>query len=113
MKNLKKAAALVLALSLVLMSGMTAYADTGDPDNPAEESPAARIGDTEYATLDEAVAAAEDGAVVELLRDCITEGMNLSKNLTVQAAEEVRDKAPVVKFTKYGIALWGKSLTFK
>ncbi|MGN0658385.1 MAG: hypothetical protein ACI4LA_02140, partial [Emergencia sp.] len=77
----------------------------------ADDDPVAKIGNTVYDTLDEAVAAAEDGSVIELLRDCTTEGMNLSKNLTVQAAEGVED--PVVKFTKYGIALWGKSLTFK
>ena len=65
----------------------------------------AKIGDTEFPSLDEAVAAADDGAVIELLTDCETEGLNLSKNLTIKGGY-------TVTFTKYGIALWGKSLTF-
>ena len=72
----------------------------------ADEPPAvAKIGETEYATLDEAVAAAADGAVIELLADCETAGLNLSKNLTIKGNH-------TVTFTEHGIALWGKSLTF-
>ena len=70
-----------------------------------EPVPVAKIGDTEFPSLDEAVAAADDGAVIELLADCETEGLNLSKNLTIKGGY-------TVTFTKYGIALWGKSLTF-
>ena len=72
----------------------------------------AKIGDTEYATLDEAIAAAGDGAIIELLGDATTSGMNLSKDLTIQAAEGLSVE-PTITFTQYGIALWGKSLTFK
>lgn len=72
----------------------------------------AKIGDTEYATLDEAVKAAPDGATIELLGDCTTTGLNLSKNLTIQAAAGLEEK-PTVTFDTYGVALWGKSLTFK
>lgn len=41
------------------------------------------IGGTTYNTFDEAVAAAEDGAVIVLDTDEATSGLNLSKNLTV------------------------------
>lgn len=78
----------------------------------AAEDPVAQIGDTTYATLDEAVAAAADGATIELLADATTSGLNLSKDLTIQAAEGLETK-PTVTFTQYGIALWGKALTFK
>lgn len=73
----------------------------------------ARIGTTMYPTLAEAVAAAVDGAVIELLADCTTEnGLNLSKNLTIQAVTGLESK-PTITFRKYGIALWGKKLTIQ
>lgn len=78
----------------------------------AAEGDVAQIGDTTYATLDDAVAAAADGATIELLADATTNGLNLSKDLTIQAAEGLETK-PTVTFTQYGIALWGKALTFK
>lgn len=140
MKKFKKVAALLLVVSLVAMSGLLAYANvdsvpvqtepelnateslqdssTGtsqpgeDPQVPVQEPEnAARIGETEYATLDEAVAVAADGDTIEVLKDCTTEGLNLSKDLTIKAAEGVDN--PTVRFTQYGIALWGKSLTFE
>ena len=67
----------------------------------------------QYKTLDDAVAAATDGATIEVLTNCTTTaGMNLSKNLTIKGkgADGVN---PEIKFTKYGIALWGKALTFQ
>ena len=67
----------------------------------------AKIGSTEYATFDEAVAAAADGDTIELLADAWTDGLNLSKDLTVDG------NGCSLNFTKYGIVLWGKSLTFK
>ena len=67
---------------------------------------------SEYKTLDEAVEAAEDGATIELLADCTTEGLNLSKSIMIQRAAEL-DENPTVTFEKHGIALWGKDLTFK
>ena len=76
-----------------------------------EETAVARIGETEYETLDEAVETAADGDTIELLGDAETEGLNLSKNLTIRAAEGVT--TPTVTFTTYGIALWGTSLTFE
>ena len=70
---------------------------------------AAKVSETEYATLDEAVAAAKDGDIIQVLKDCTTEGLNLSKNLTFDGGET----KPTITFNKEGIALWGKSLTFK
>ncbi len=80
------------------------------------ETAVARIGESLYETLDDAVKAAEDDnttttTTIELLADAETEGLDLRKNLTIQAAEGVT--APTVTFTKYGIALWGTSLTFQ
>lgn len=79
-------------------------ADSVDAAETQAEGYVAKIGDTEYATLDEAVAAAADGATIELLGDATTAGMNLSRNLTIQAAEGLADK-PTITFTQYGIAL--------
>ncbi len=72
----------------------------------------ARINGETYVTLDAAIEAATDGATIELLADCTTEGMNLSKDLTITAAEGLSEK-PTITFTHKGIALWGISLTFK
>lgn len=73
-------------------------------------TPVARIaGGAEFATFDEAVAAAPDGSTIELLADASTTGLNLSKNLTIDGGSAKYSLA----FTDKGIALWGKSLTFK
>ena len=87
-------------------------------EEPSAEEPApstegvAKIGETTYATLDEAVKAAENGAVIEVLADCTTDGLNLSKDLTIRAAAGLTAK-PTITFVKDGIALWAKSLTFE
>lgn len=54
-------------------------------DEPTPLSmPVARIaGGAEFATFDEAVAAAPDGSTIELLADATTTGLNLRKNLTI------------------------------
>lgn len=83
------------------------------PTAPRAEGDVARIvGGGSYDTLDAAIAAAEDGAIIELLADATTDGMNLSKTLVIRAAEGLAQK-PTITFKKYGIALWGKALTFK
>ena len=71
-----------------------------------EGTAVARIGETEFETLDAAVAAAVDGDTIELLADCGTAGFNLRKNLTINGNEKT------ISFTQYGIALWGTALTF-
>lgn len=76
------------------------------------EGSVAKIGDTEYATLDEAIKAAADGDTIELLGNATTEGMNLQKNLTITAAAGLTQK-PVLTFDNEGIAIWGKALTFR
>lgn len=94
----------ILAVAMICaMLPVTALAADGD---------VARIGDVEYATLDDAVAAAKDGDTIELLKDATTIGLNLSKNLSIQGASDVAEK-PTITFTDKGIALWGKKLIFK
>ncbi len=79
-----------------------------------ENKPVAKVGDVTYTSLDAAVEAAKDtdDAVINVLADCTTAGLNLSKKLTIQGAEGLKPK-PTIKFTDKGIALWGKELTFK
>lgn len=72
----------------------------------------AQIGDTQYATLDEAVADAADGATIELLADATTKGWQQSKNLTIKAAEGLTQK-PKITFDTEGLALWGVALEFE
>lgn len=49
----------------------------------AAEGDVAQIGDTTYATLDEAVETAEEGATIELLQDCeLTKGFNKTLTFT-------------------------------
>ena len=71
------------------------------------EGDVAQIGTIGYATFDAAVAAAKDGATITLLSDCTTNGLNLSKSLTVEGERHT------LTFRDSGIALRGKTLTFK
>ena len=73
----------------------------------ADEINVAKIGDTEYANLDEAINAATDEATIELLTDAETVGINLNKNITIEGNNKT------ITFNDKGIALWGKKLTFK
>ena len=50
----------------------------------AEEVYVARIDDTMYTTLDEAVKASKTNDVITLLKDAETEGLNLNKDLTME-----------------------------
>ena len=68
----------------------------------------AKIGDTEYETLDEAVNAAASGDTIKLLANCTTNGWDLSKSLTIEGTGN-----QTVTFDKKGIALWKGILTFK
>ena len=91
----------MLVISVLLVAGMMpvmAFAD--------ESGNAAKVGTVEYATLDEAVAAAEDGDTITILKDCSTSGLNLNKALTINGENKT------ITFADKGIALRGKSLTF-
>ena len=93
----KKFLALVLTLAMVLsLVPMTALAE--------EPAPVAQIGEETYTSLDAAVGAATDEAIINVLADCTTAGLNLSKNLTIQGAAGLESK-PTITFTDKGIAL--------
>ena len=64
-------------------AGTTEGGDTGTPTPPGSSNKVAKIVDTnvEYATLDEAIEAANDGATIELLQD-VTATKTFSKSLT-------------------------------
>lgn len=98
MKKRLLAGVLALVMILGILPVMAMAAD-----------PVAKIGTDRYDSLDAAVAAAKDGDTIQVLKDCTTEGLNLSKNLTFDGGET----KPTITFNKEGIALWGKSLTFK
>ena len=79
-----------------------------------ENKPVAKVGDVTYTSLDAAVEAAKntDDAIIDVLADCTTAGLNLSKDLTIQGAKGLEPK-PTITFNDKGIALWGKKLIFK
>ena len=95
---MKKLLAILLAL-IMMLTMIPAFA----------EGEVAQIGETKYATLDEAIEKAADRDTIVLLANCTTAGMNLSKNLTIDGGESKY----TVTFNDEGIALWGKSLMFK
>lgn len=85
-------------------------------ETPAEPTPApveptpepkylAQIGDVKYETLDDAVKAAQSGDVIELLDDCTSGGMDLTKSITIKGNYSIT-------FAGKGIALRGAALTF-
>ena len=90
-------------LALVMLFGLLPVAAM------AAEGDVAMIDNVGYTTLDAAVAAAKDGDTIEVLKDCETAGLNLKKDLTIDGGKNM----PTITFTDKGIALWGKSLTFK
>lgn len=103
----------VLAVLAVLcVPSALAFAEEDTQPGDGAGTAVAQIGDVRYESLDEAVEKAEEGATIELLTDATTNGLNLSKNLTIAAADGLEER-PTVTFAQYGIALWGKSLTFK
>lgn len=63
----------------------------------------------QYETFDEALddAKGTHGAIIKLLADAETSGLNLDKDLTIDG------NGHALNFTDKGIALWGKALTFK
>lgn len=77
------------------------------PSAALAEGNVARVGDVEYATFDEAFAAAADGQTITLLADATTRGLDVSKDVTVDGGGHT------LTFVEKGIALWGKSLALK
>lgn len=63
----------------------------------------------QYETFDEALddAKGTHGAIIKLLADAETSGLELKEDLTIDG------DGHALKFTDKGIALWGKALTFK
>ncbi len=103
--------AAVSAVSAVALSDESAA--TPEAKAPVT-NPMAKIGETGYATFDEAVAAVEDGAVdaeggatIVLCRKAVTAGLNLHKDLTIDG------NGNELTFTDKGIALWGHALVLK
>ena len=80
---------------------------------------------TQYKSFDEAVSKANDGDTIKVTKDTETDGMNISKKLTIQGVTKTTTKTnddgtveettvkPKLTFKKQGIALWGTDLTFK
>ena len=110
----------------------TVEASTSDTSDPESKTYVAQIGTDQYESLDDAIAAAADGDTIQLLADCTTAGMELKKDLTIDGSKEEAaaqaitgedgavetPAAPETKgwkitFNDKGIALWGKSLTFR
>ena len=77
------------------------------PATALAEGGVAKVGDAEYATFDEAFAAATDGQTVTLLADATTKGLDVKKDVTIDGAGHK------LTFADKGIALWGKALTLK
>lgn len=78
------------------------------PSAALAEGGVAKVGDAEYATFDEAFAAATDGQTVTLLADATTRGLDVSKDVTVDGAGHS------LAFVEKGIGLrGGNDLTLK
>lgn len=97
-------------------AGKLSFVKTYPMTEAPKPEPVARIirdgSNVDFETFDEAFKAAKDGEEILLLTSCDTEaGINLDRNITISAAEGLEAK-PVLNFTKYGIALWSKSITF-
>lgn len=78
------------------------------PSAALAEGNVARVGDVEYATFDEAFAAAADGQTITLLTDATTRGLDVSKDVTVDGGGHT------LTFVEKGIGLRdGNDLTLK
>lgn len=72
----------------------------------------AKIGSVLYATLGEAITAAQDGDTVEVLKNCSFAGMTISKNITVKGAAGLAEK-PLITLTGSIVPGKGALLTFE
>lgn len=69
------------------------------PSAALAEGGVAKVGDVEYATFDEAFAAAADGQTITLLANATTKGLDVRKDVTVDGAGHT------LTFVEKGIAL--------
>ena len=70
---------------------------------PVVENPAAEIGDTQYATLQEAVTKAVSGATIKILRPiALSEAVTISKSLTIDLNGQAITAANVTAFSISG-----------
>ena len=72
MKQSKRALSMLLAVLMVLATGIAAVL----PAVAEEGGNEARIGETEYATLGEAIDASKDGDTITILRDLTLTAIN-------------------------------------
>ena len=82
----------------------------------AEEAPVAQIGTTTYQSLNDAINEATEGQTVEVLRDCSTAGVTITKSITLKAKEGL-DKKPLITATNNlipdnGVMLTVENLSF-
>lgn len=72
-------------------------------------APVAECNGKQYQTFDEALAVAKNtnGAIIKLLADAETAGLNLNNDLTIDG------NGHALKFADKGIALWGHALVLK
>ena len=105
MKQSKRALSMLLAVLMVLATGIAAVLPAVAVDGGNE----ARIGETEYATLEAAIDAAENGATITLLRDVkISSQLKLTKDVVIDGQEKY-----VLNSTTYFFELLGHSATFR
>lgn len=107
----KKMMALIMSLTMLLSLMPAVFADGDAEISAAPEAQTsngagqlAKIGETYYETLDDAVAAAQSGDVIELLGSCTSGGMDITKNITIKGEYSIT-------FAGRGIALRGAELT--
>lgn len=86
MKQSKRALSMLLAVLMVLATGIAAVLPVAADDGGNE----AKIGETEYATLGEAIDAAESGDTITLLKNLTwkTEKKSLEKDITIDGGTE-------------------------
>ena len=85
MKQSKRALSMLLAVLMVLATGIAAVLPAVAEDGGNE----AKIGETEYATLGEAIDASKDGDTITILRDLTLTATNkeIYKNITIDGGE--------------------------
>lgn len=95
----------------VLTSAEAALAELKEPTDPAPVY-VAEVDGVSYESLDAAIEAAEDGAIIQLLSSCSAGPQGINKSITIQGPANTTDI--VVDFSNCnGINITGCTLTFK